>query len=109
MKSFTGKITSLGPNDIYVIEDGVKTLLDPKPSQNIYNHSPDGFNWGYCGSGPAQAALGILLDLLGKEFAVSYYQLFKFDVVSTWGDAFCIYEGEINDWLRRVQGRLYEK
>lgn len=28
-------------------------LLDPKPSQKVYNHSPDGFNWGYGGSGPS--------------------------------------------------------
>ena len=35
--------------------------LDPKPSQRAYNHSPDGFNWGYAGSGPAQLALAILL------------------------------------------------
>ena len=28
-------------------------LLNPVASQKVYNHSPDGFNWGYCGSGPA--------------------------------------------------------
>lgn len=27
--------------------------LSPKRSQKVYNHSPDGFNWGYTGSGPA--------------------------------------------------------
>jgi hypothetical protein len=27
--------------------------LNPGPSQAIWNHSPDGFNWGYHGSGPA--------------------------------------------------------
>jgi len=36
-------------------------LLDPAPSQALHNHSPDGFAWGYQGSGPAQLALAILL------------------------------------------------
>jgi hypothetical protein len=29
-------------------------LLNPELSQKYYNHSPDGFNWGYGGSGPSQ-------------------------------------------------------
>jgi hypothetical protein len=103
MKSYTGKITSAGPNDIYVINDGVKKLLDPELSQNIYNHSPDGFNWGFLGSGPSQAALGILLDCLGQKAAIMYYQQFKFDKVSTWGDSFCISGGEIKEWLKKQQ------
>ncbi len=28
--------------------DGV--LLDPRPSQEVWNHSPDGFAWGYEGA-----------------------------------------------------------
>ena len=35
--------------------------LDPARSQKAWNHSPDGFNWGYGGSGPAQLALAIML------------------------------------------------
>lgn len=31
------------------------------PSLAIRDHSPDGFEWGYAGSGPAQSALAILL------------------------------------------------
>lgn len=37
--------------DVYV--DGKR--LDPEPSQKVRNHSPDGFYWGYGGSGPAAA------------------------------------------------------
>ena len=29
------------------------------PRLDLYNHSPTGFEWGYCGSGPAQLALAI--------------------------------------------------
>jgi hypothetical protein len=35
--------------------------LDPAASRKVYNHSPDGFAWGYNGSGPAQLALAILM------------------------------------------------
>jgi hypothetical protein len=100
MKYYTGKRTNLGPNDIYVIEDGNKKILDPAPSQKLYNHSPDGFNWGYSGSGPAQAALGILLDCVGKDTAVLLYQLFKFDFVAVWDDDFSISEKIIKNWIK---------
>lgn len=53
--------------------------LDPKPSQKLRNHSPDGFNWGYGGSGPAQLALAIMLKLTGKS---EHYQDFKFAVIA---------------------------
>lgn len=63
-----------------VFVDGKR--LDPKDSQAIINHSPDGFNWGYQGSGPAQLALAILLDCLGRETALKYYQKFKLTIIS---------------------------
>lgn len=50
-------------------------------SQRIRNHSPDGFNWGYGGSGPAQLALAICVELYGEEVAVAMYQKFKFAVI----------------------------
>lgn len=53
--------------------------LNPAPSQKIYNHSPDGFNWGYGGSGPAQLALAIMLSLTGNS---DWYQDFKFKVIA---------------------------
>jgi hypothetical protein len=56
--------------------------LSPEKSQAIINHSPDGFNWGYHGSGPAQLALALLLEFRGAEFAKKFYQNFKFDVIS---------------------------
>jgi hypothetical protein len=53
------------------------TLLFPFNSQQVYNHSPDGFNWGYSGSGPAQLALAILLECTDKQKAIYNYQNFK--------------------------------
>lgn len=53
-------------------------------SWRVVNHSPDGFNHGYGGSGPAQLALAICLELLDNDIpaALSAYQRFKWDVVA---------------------------
>ena len=53
--------------------------LDPIRSQKVWNHSPDGFSWGYSGSGCAQLALAIMLELTGKPDG---YQDFKFRFVA---------------------------
>jgi len=53
--------------------------LPPGPSQDIYNHSPDGFNWGYGGSGPAQLALAIQLKLTGRAAG---YQKLKWQLIA---------------------------
>lgn len=60
--------------------------FSPIPSQKVWNHSPDGFEWGYGGSGPAQLALAILLDATdgNSVCALSLYQTYKWRVVSSW-------------------------
>jgi hypothetical protein len=45
-------LAKVGPS--LVTQNGVP--LSPEPSQAVYNHSPDGFSWGYHRSGPAQLA-----------------------------------------------------
>lgn len=50
---------------------------------DLHNHSPTGFDWGYCGSGPAQLALAILADHLeNDEQALNLYQRFKWAVIA---------------------------
>lgn len=56
--------------------------LFPYTSQKVRNHSPDGFNWGYGGSGPAQLALALLLHLEGELFSRQHYQDFKWEVIA---------------------------
>ena len=57
--------------------------LTPDRSLELANHSPSGFAWGYCGSGPAQFALTILLDYTDdEEVALVEYMAFKTEVVS---------------------------
>lgn len=63
-----------------VILDGA--VLLPGPSQKLHNHSPDGFCWGYAGSGPAQLALAICLKLLDPEKATRVYQNFKDNIIA---------------------------
>jgi hypothetical protein len=56
--------------------------LRPEKSQKAFNHSPDGFNWGYGGSGPAQLALAVLLQLTDQATAIARHQDLKWDVIS---------------------------
>jgi hypothetical protein len=65
--------------DVEVTVDG--DPLDPR--LDLRNHSPTGFEWGYCGSGPAQLALAILADhLANDEQALNLYQRFKWSVIA---------------------------
>jgi Family of unknown function (DUF6166) len=55
--------------------------LDPR--FDLRFHSPNGFEWGYGGSGPAQLSLALLADhLQSDERALALYQDFKRAVVS---------------------------
>jgi hypothetical protein len=55
--------------------------LDPR--LDLRNHSPNGFEWGYGGSGPSQLALALLADHLRDDaLALQRYQRFKWIVVA---------------------------
>lgn len=100
MKIYKGKWTR-GEQAIIVQDNG-----DEYPLEHIERHSPDGFNWGFGGSGPADTALSILTDCLGMEQANVLYQLFKREFVAAWGDKFSISEAEIKDWARKQRAEL---
>ena len=58
-------------------------FLTPDRSQALKNHSPDGFNWGYSGSGCAQLALAVLLEVTdSEEIALRHYQDFTGEVIA---------------------------
>lgn len=69
-----------GPGSPLVVRKRNGRLL-PLHTQ-VRNHSPTGFESGYCGSGPAQLALAILVDYRGEEYALPRYQRFKELVVA---------------------------
>lgn len=65
----------------YAPEGGEYAALPPR--NDLLNHSPDGFEWGYSGSGPAQLALAILAKVTGDDqFAVKHHQQFKTDLIA---------------------------
>lgn len=71
----------------YRTSDGIKVSVDGnpvqlKPSLKLFNHSPNGFEIGYGGSGPAQLALAILMMFVNDNDAVRLHQQFKWQVLS---------------------------
>lgn len=86
----TKEMFSKLPTDVLITGDaksGIVTVsgkqLFPAKSQKVINHSPDGFSWGYGGSGPSQLALAILLEFMPEKDAVENYQKFKWNVIAT--------------------------
>ncbi len=106
------RISEGGPQPVYrkLLPDGPTTQLSPAPSQKLRNHSPDGFQWGYGGSGPAQLALALLLDVTTiPDVAQAYYQDFKFHYVASWGEEWSITSLEVLKWLGAMGSLELEK
>lgn len=83
---------------------GCVRVVDPR--HDLRNHSSDGFNWGYGGSGPAQAALAVLADCLDDdELAQALYQPFKWAFLAKQtGNCWTLGEDQIRAWVA-VEGR----
>lgn len=82
--------------ELVVTKDG--ETLSPKPSQKLWDHSPDGFQWGYAGSGPAQLALALLFDVTGDpEVSV------RLHFVAGWGEKWEISADEIKTWIEKAK------
>lgn len=80
-------------------DDGATRPLPPR--NDLRNHSPDGFSWGYGGSGPAQLALAILVYEYGELSPhPEHYQQFKADVIATMEDKrnFTLTSKDIQKW-----------
>ena len=76
MKVYHGRRTEYGCT-VDVEEDDECYGLHPR--HDLRSHSPDGFEWGYSGSGPAQLALALAADVLGDDVkAQNIYQRLKF-------------------------------
>jgi hypothetical protein len=82
----------------------VVVTVNSEPLKHHIRHSPDGFNWGYGGSGPADLALNILWDFIGAEPTPDLYQKFKSDFVSGWGNVWAVNGNQIQDWLDKISG-----
>ena len=75
--------------------------LSPERSQAVVNHSPTGFAWGYGGSGPAQLALALLLEITrNTEMALLWYQDVKRHIIARLPQAdFTLDSQEIIDFI----------
>lgn len=73
----------------------------------LRNHSPDGFEWGYGGSGPAQLALALVDDATGSEWlALRTYQRFKEDVIAALdGDDWTLTAADIAAYAHKIDHR----
>jgi len=81
----------------------------PLPLHHVVRHSPDGFNFGYSGSGPSDLALSILWDCFGKIVAEEFYVDFRDHFLKPIADdikAFSITQSEIENWIAPMGARL---
>ena len=90
-----------------VFIDGL--LLDPAVSQEVYNHSQDGFSWGSLGSGCSQLALALILRFTGNaKMANRLYYDFKLEIIQLIpGDSDFEMDAElIIDWIDERRDKL---
>jgi hypothetical protein len=81
MYRYVGERGKNGCTVTIIDEEGGKEPLDPR--RDLRNHSPEGFEWGFAGSGSAQLSLALLAHALGDdEMALRNYPDFKFRVVA---------------------------
>lgn len=67
-----------------VVVDGAVLAL-PRLERGEARHSPDGFQWGYAGSGPAELARALLVRVFPGDPTARHpavYQAFKRDVIA---------------------------
>jgi hypothetical protein len=88
-------------HEVYIGAPGVP--LDP--CNDIRNHSPCGFNWGYGGSGPAQLALALCVDATGsRRIEPRIYQAVKFRLVGRLDDdEWCVTQQQIITLIQEIE------
>lgn len=92
---------SAGPGTVNVFDSGEQYELNTGyDNDKLPSHSPDGFQCGYNGSGPAQLAAALLNEVYDEEMANKHYQQFKEEVVSNLDGDWWQLEGEdIREWV----------
>lgn len=76
------------------------------PRLDLCPHSPNGFDWGYRGSGPAQLALAILADHLPSDEnrALAHYQRFNERVIARLvPDCWTLTDRDVDDALAAIE------
>lgn len=97
---YRGHRPATGP---VVVEKQIDDLA-PVPlnmRNDLRDHSPDGAEWGYGGSGPAQLSLALLADVMGDDMAEELYQRYKREVVAALPhEGFVISAEAIEQWAK---------
>ena len=89
-----------------------RNFYELDPHNELINHSPDGFAWGYSGSGPLQLAFAMLFDLYGRETAFACYQAFCHEVIDAQPQhiSFRLEEIDIEAWVdKHMEGVRWRK
>lgn len=74
---YSGVRRDMGASVVWV-RYGETRIHSLPPRLDLVRHSPDGFEWGYAGSGPAQLAFALCLHVLDDvERALAVYQRVK--------------------------------
>lgn len=80
------------------------------PRFDLRQHSPDGFNWGYGGSGPAQLALAMLADFNSEPPSPRMYQSFKEKVIANLDDdEWTLSDHVLYLWMETYRGLFPEE
>lgn len=111
-------ITYKGERNIKEGSQKVTIIFSPDKVEYLkhryVSHSPDGFNWGYLGSGPSDLSLNILYDYFiryytliedekRKELSYQFHQQFKVDFISQFKDNWELTDSQISKWLIEKQ------
>lgn len=90
-------------NDSDAPDDSESAIRTLRRRDDLMNHSPTGFEWGYEGSGPAQLALALLAHHTQDDAkAVSLHQAFKRDIVGNFArSGWNLAASEIDAWLTK--------
>ncbi len=87
------------------VDGGERVLALPELTRYEGRHSPDGFQWGYGGSGPAELARAILIEAYPGDELVrepGCYQAFKFDIIASLkDDEWTLTTDQIEAWRYR--------
>lgn len=101
MKTYIGTRTPAGCRVTVNWLNGQPTTYLLPLYLHVRRHSPDGFEWGYSGSGPAQLALALLCNALHVQSeAERLYQDFKREIIAALAkDEWQLTHDEIVRWV----------
>jgi uncharacterized protein DUF6166 len=119
-KRYIGSRTKLGVIVEVEVRDH-RNKVRKRTLRHIPYHSPEGFEMGYGGSGPADLALAILVDYFGerpprdghksprfsqwtvKSKAWKLHQSFKWKFIAGFGGQWTLYNWQIQEWLKEQE------